>query len=1100
MSNRTLVTRSFVLFLSLLSFSYAPSFAEEPKGGPPEFKRLKYRNVGPAAGGRVARSAGVPGDPLTYYSATAGGGVWKSIDGGIHWKPIFDDQPASTIGSLAIAPSDPNVIYVGTGEANIRGNVQPGNGIFKSEDAGKTWKHIWKIPGQIGTMIVHPSNPDIAFAAVLGHAFGPNEERGVYRTVDGGKNWQRVLFKDRDTGASDVCFDPKNPRILFAGLWQTRRQPWELTSGGAGSGLYHSRDGGDTWTHLVAPPAPESPEAAKDAPTGEKRCDGLPEGIWGKICLAVAPSDPRRVYAMIEAEKGGLFRSDDGGESWKLINGGAGLRQRAWYFSTITVHPTNPDVIYCPQVALLKSIDGGKSFARVKGPHHGDHHDIWIDPKMPRRIIGSNDGGVDISTDGGENWYAPPLPIAQFYHVHCDNSRPYRVMGNMQDIGSASGPSNSLSSSGIRLSDWYTVGGGETGSAVPDPSDPNIVYAGEYGGIITRYDHRTRQAKNISIYPFDPSGYGAADIRYRFQWTAPIVVSQHNPKEIYHGANVLFRSKDGGKTWEKISGDLTRNDKAKQKWSGGPITGDNTGVEVYGTIFVIAEAPQKAGTIWVGSDDGLVHVTNDSGKTWTKIATGLPEWATINCIEVSPFSAETVYIVAQNYRLDDNKPYLLKTTDGGKTWKSLSDKMPQDVFLRAVREDPKKKGLLYLASERGVAFSTDEGATWKDLKLNLPTVAVTDLVVKNNDLVLSTQGRSIWILDDITPLREWTPAFEKDDMHLFSVLDATRYSYYSTIEERGGTDTFPNPPDGAVIYYSLKAKPKGDLTIEILGADNKVIAKMTSKEEPEEPAEEGDYADKEKKDPLPTEPGLHRVVWDLRHEGAEAIRKAKVDSGDPKAGVVVTSGIYTVKLTADGKSQTKLFEVLPDPRLDPTAKPMAVKDPKAITPPKPGTIAADLEEQEKLALKMRDDITRLTRTVEQMRGVKKQLLDRNTLLKDLDKTEALVKASTDLVAKIDELEERFHNPKAKVVYDILAQKGGAKLYSQLANLYDLTKDGDGAPSQGIKEIYEEQSLLLKKYELEWKLIVADGLAKLNDQAKKADLPAILMPPLEKKTK
>ncbi|HEV3145607.1 MAG TPA: hypothetical protein VGZ47_17060, partial [Gemmataceae bacterium] len=594
--------RSFLAFFSLLFTTIA--LADDKPEVPPELKGLKYRMIGPAIGGRVSRSSGVPGDPNTYYAATAAGGVWKSTDGGFTWKPIFDDQPIASMGSIAVAPSDPNVIYAGSGEANIRGNVSPGNGIYKSTDAGKSWKQVWTNIGQIGTMIVHPTNPDIAYAAVLGNPFGPNAERGVYRTKDGGKNWERVLFVDENTGASDVCFDPSNSRILFAGTWQTRRRPWELTSGGPGSGLHVSRDGGDTWDSL---------KDAKSAKEGLKPSDkflknGLPNGNWGKVGVGVAASDSRRVYALIEADEGGLFRSNDGGESWSRVNSERILRQRAWYYTTFTIDPTNADVIWAPQVPLLKSIDGGRSFQRVPGYHHGDMHDVWIDPKNPKRIIASNDGGVDISTNGGESWYAPPLPIAQFYHVAVDNRVPYHVAGCVQDIGSASGPSDSLAQK-IFLSDWENVGGGEAGFVAFDWSDPNIVYAGEYGGYISRYDHRTRQARNISIYPYNPSGHGGEDLKYRFQWTAPILVSPHDAKTVYHAANVLFRTHDGGVTWEKVSPDLTRNDKNKQKWSGGPITGDNTGVEVYCTIFALAESPVTKGVLWAGSDDGLIHVS-----------------------------------------------------------------------------------------------------------------------------------------------------------------------------------------------------------------------------------------------------------------------------------------------------------------------------------------------------------------------------------------------------------------------------------------------------------------------------------------------------------
>ncbi len=1130
-------------------------------GGPERFKQLKYRLIGPAAGGRVSRACGVPGDPLTYYAAVAAGGVWKSSDGGFTWKPIFDKQPISSIGSIAVAPSDPNVIYVGSGEANIRGNVAAGNGIYRSTDAGKNWSHVWKQEGQIGTMIVHPANPDIALAAVLGHAFGPNPERGVYRTADGGKTWERVLFVDDHSGASDVCFDPNNPRILFAGTWQTRRRPWELVSGGPGSGLHMSRNGGDTWIKLgpqasgsrlqapdIAPdPKPEAqppkprakpePRSLKPEASSLEPGKGLPPGIWGKVCVAVASSDSRRVYALIEAEEGGLFRSDDGGDSWKRINASRYLRQRPWYFNTVHVDPKNPDVVWCPNVRLLKSIDGGKSFKQVKGPHHVDHHDIWFDPHNPKRMIDSNDGGVDITVNGGETWHTPMLPVAQFYHISCDNRVPYYVSGNMQDLGTASGPSNSLSSDDILLGDWHTVGGGETGFSMHDPSDPNIVYSGEYGGYLSRYDHRTRQARNVSIYPFNPSGHGAGDLRYRFQWTAPVLISRHDPKTVYHGANVLFRTTDGGQSWTPVSPDLTRDDKNKQKWSGGPITGDNTTAEFYCTIFALAESPRQKGVLWAGSDDGLIHVTQDGGKNWNNVTPssplpasgtgrrgvggeGWPEWGTVSCIEASPHDAGTAYVVVDAHRLDNMKPYLYKTSDFGKTWKSLSNSLPQDVYLHAVREDPKKKGLLYLGTERGVAFSPDDGDTWEQLKLNLPTVAVHDLVVKDNDLVVGTNGRSIWILDDLTPVREWSAAGssppwgrgEGEGVHLFPVQPSVRWRYHPSVHSTADKRTaFKNPPKGAVIHYHLKAEPKQPIAMEILDADGKLVMKLTSKpqkppasgtqrrevekqiaeREPEEEEIPDDDPDtpwqKYKKPALTTKPGVNRVVWDLRYEGARKIRGAKVE-GSPEIGPLANPGTYTIKLTVGGQTQTGTLVVKPDPRTK-------------VSPAELGDELGDgLAEQLKLSLSIRDDLTKLTGAVERIRSVKKQLQSRQFVAQELVRASAngngqansLTGVIGELVEKLDALEAKFHNPRAEVAYDILAQKGGAKLYSQLAALLGFVQEGDGAPTQGAKEVYAENAKRLQELLSELKAL-EESIGKFNQQAKDSGVPAVALP-------
>jgi photosystem II stability/assembly factor-like uncharacterized protein len=1039
---------------------------DEPKGGPAEFKYLKYRLIGPAAGGRVSRAMGVPGDPLTYYAATAAGGVWKSVDGGVNWKPIFDDQPISSIGSIAVAPSDPNVVYVGSGEGNIRGNVAPGNGIYKSTDAGKTWKHVWNQEGQIGQMIVHPTNPDVAFAAVLGHAFGPNPERGVYRTVDGGKNWQKVLFKDADTGACDVRFDPSNPRILFAALWQTRRRPWALTSGGPGSGLYVSRDGGDTWKQLGG------------AGVAVEQLKGLPEGIYGRIGVAVAPSDSHRVYALIEAEKGGLYQSSDGGDKWELANPARYLRQRPWYFSTVTVDPVNANVIWCPTVPMLKSIDGGKTFKRVKGFHHGDHHDLWIDPKNPRRMIGSNDGGVDISTNGGETWFAPPLPISQFYHVAADNRVPYHVSGTMQDLGTASGPSNSLSAGGIALADWHGVGGGETGFTVPDAVDPNIVYAGEYGGYISRYDHRTRQARNISVYPTNPSGHGAEELRYRFQWTAPILMSPHDPKVLYHGANVVFKSTDAGMTWTPISKDLTRDDKAKQKWSGGPITGDNTSAEYYCTIFALAESPKQKDLLWAGSDDGLVHVSTDGGKSWrnvTKNIPGLPEWGTVSCIEPSRFDAATAYVVVDAHRLDDMRPYLFKTSDCGQTWEKRSAGMLQDVYLHAVREDPKRKGLLYAGTERGVCYSIDDGVTWTELKLNLPTVAVHDLVTKDNDLVVGTCGRSIWILDDLTPIREMAPKIVDQEAYLFAGKPAVRWRFHAPVEGPRGKQAGANPAPGAVIHYFLNKKPKDPITLEIDDAQGGLVRKLSSKPEPEElpPDDPDSREDEPKHKPLPVHIGVNRFTWDLCHDGAVIIPKAKADAGDAKDGPLVIPGTYTIKLNVDGKTFATTVEVLPDPRMQ-------------IPLP-------DLEEQQRFALAIRDDIGALAGIVKRIRTVRAQIVNRDELLKEEPKAKALLLAGKELLNKLDILERKLHNPKAEVAYDILAQPGGAQLYSKLILLFEFAKDSDGLPTQGMREVYAEQKRELAKLTKAFDSLVKGDLSKLNDTAKTMDIPSIIVP-------
>ncbi|MGA8761900.1 MAG: hypothetical protein WB562_03340, partial [Candidatus Sulfotelmatobacter sp.] len=825
----------------------SPPESESDKPEDKPFKGMKYRMIGPFRGGRSLTAAGIPGDPTTYYFGATGGGVWKSTDGAMTWSSVFDKEGTSSIGSLAIAKSNPNVLYVGTGEACIRGNISHGDGVYKSLDGGKTWKNVGLRDSRaIGKVIINPSNPDIVFVAALGHPFGSNIERGIFRTTDGGKTWEKVLYKDENTGGIDIGFDPHNPNILFASLWQARRNAWSMSSGGPGSGLYRSNDGGTTWKRLEE--------------------HGLPKGPYGRIGVAVA-ANSQRVYALIQARNpdGGLYRSDDGGETWVLVNPNHSLWQRPWYYMHIIADPKDENSVYIMNVEAYRSTDGGHLFNKVSVPH-GDNHGLWIDPLDTRRMIAANDGGVTVTLDGGKNWTREDnQPTAQFYHVITDTATPYRVYGPQQDSGTVAIISRSDDGS-IDRSDWYDVGGGEAGYIAPYPPDPNIVYAADYQGNITRFDKRIGQVKAITLQPELSDAHGAANLEHRFQWTAPVVISPHDPNTLYHAGERLFKTTDGGVHWEAISPDLTRNDKSKQQVSGGDITLDDSGTEYYDTIFALAESPITKGLIWVGTDDGLIQITRDGGKNWTNVTPKeMPEWSRISQLEASPHDAGTAYIAVDRHQDDELRPYIYKTSNYGTTWTKITSGIPDGTFVRAVREDPKKRGLLYAGMETGVYISFNDGTDWRPLKLNLPTTPVHDLVVKDNDLVLATHGRAFWILDNISPLRQFSDEVAKKDVHLYTPGPAYRIQAGAEGERHPSKRVGENPPVGAVIYYYLKDAPKTptETRIEILDASGKVIRKYSSLdlvtlEEPLGPD------DKKPEKEIKPEAGLNRFVWDLR--------------------------------------------------------------------------------------------------------------------------------------------------------------------------------------------------------------------------------------------
>src|SRR5579862_7124512 len=791
-------------------------------------------------------------------------------------------------------PLEPEHPLCGHREAAPRGDITYGDGVYRTSDGGKTWTNVGlKDSRQIGALIVDPNNPDIVLVAALGHAFGPNAERGVFRTTDGGKTWVKVLYKDDQTGAIDVSFDPHNSKIVYAALWQARRQPWNFSSGGPGSGLYRSGDGGVTWTRLSG--------------------NGLPGGILGRIHVSVSGADSNRVYAMIEAAQGGLFRSDDGGTHWRRINDDGRLSQRAWYFSTILADPRRADTIYAENTGLFRSTDGGKSFELLSA-RHGDHHGLWIDPANPDRIIDSSDGGATISFDGGKNWTTQNnQPTAQFYHVAVDNQFPYYVYGAQQDNSNLAIASRD-DEGAITEKDWFNAGGGECGFVIADPRDPQIIYSTSENFIV-RFDRHTRQDRVISVWPIDVSGHAAKGLEHRFNWTSPLAMSPFSPDTLYFGMERLYKTTNDGSSWTPISGDLTRNDKSKQEASGGPITKDITSVEYYDTIFAIAESPLKKGMVWVGTDDGLIQLTEDDGGSWRNVTpAAMPPWSTISMIEPSRYDPDTAYVAVDRHRLDDIQPYVFMTNDAGRTWKRIEGDLPSGSFVHAVREDSVRQQLLYAATETGVFFSFDSGGHWQSLQLNLPRSPVHDLVVAGDDLAVATHGRSFWILDDVTPLRQAEAAAAATSgarAHLYAPETGHRLYYPDQVDTRPPAGE--NPPAGVLIDYSLPAAPSAAVEIDIVDAHGSLVRHLSSvsRETGEQPPEWPDQV--HPAETLPAKPGLNRFVWDLRYDDPVQIPGAFY-AGLPPRGPVVLPGSYTIKLTYGGATQTAPLTIAADPR------------------------------------------------------------------------------------------------------------------------------------------------------------------------------------------
>ena len=1035
-----------------ISAQAAEDAKQDKNEGDPLFKGMKYRAIGPFRGGRSLTASGIPGDPTTYYFGATGGGVWKSTDGAISWSPVFDKDGAPSIGSLAVSQADPNVIYVGTGEACIRGNISHGDGVWKSVDAGKSWKNVGlKDSRAIGKVIVSPRNPDIVFVAALGHPFGPNAERGVFRTTDGGKTWDKVLYKDENTGAIDVAFDPRNANILFAALWETRRTPWSLSSGGPGSGLYRSTDGGTTWKRLTE--------------------HGLPKGPYGRIGLAVAANSDR-VYAIIEAREkdGGFYRSDDGGDSWNLVNGSHSLYQRPWYYMHVIADPQDADTVYILDVEFFKSTDGGRTFNKIKVPH-GDNHGLWIDPKNSKRMIASNDGGATVSLDGGKTWTRQDnQPTAQFYHVVTDTQTPYYVYGAQQDNSTIAIASRSDLGT-IGRDSWYAVGGGEAGYIAPYPADPNVVYAGDYEGNITRFDKRTGQVQNIAVWPDLSDARGAASLEHRFQWTAPIVISPLDPNTIYYGGERLFKTTDGGVHWEAISTDLTRNDKSKQQPSGGPITVDDTGTEYYDTIFSIAPSPLAKGLIWVGTDDGLIQITRDEGKSWTNVTPkDLPEWSRVSLIEASPHDAGTAYVAIDRHQNDDLHPYIYRTGDYGKTWSRIVSGIPDTAFVRAVREDPKKKGMLYAGTERGVFVSFDDGGHWRAMQLNLPITPIHDLVVKNDDLVLATHGRSFWILDDVSPLRQFADSVGNEAVHLYQ--PGTAYRVHTGEAPPRALFTGQNPPAGAVIYFYLKQAPKQEVKIEILNAAENVVRDYSSAkiQLPDEPL---DPDDKKPEKQIKAEAGLNRFVWDLHYGGANRVPGYYLwEYNDGAKGPLALPGKYQVRLTAEGKSQTAPLELKLDPRVN--------------------ISQGDLEKQFKLQLDVRDQLNRVYEAVNQIQDVREQMEGLKKRLGPGDSYKSLLDAVSGLDAKLIAVRDPLINLKISANEDSLAYVPG--LDTRLAFLsISVAGFSDSAPTESQYQLFEKLKKQTDEFLGRWDQVRNTDIAAFQKLAADQGIHAIHVP-------
>ncbi len=1026
-------------FFILISFFFSfPLFSQKQTARPDIdlvlFQGMEYRSVGPSRGGRSTAIAGIPDQPFTFFMGATGGGVWKTDDAGMSWNNISDGQiKAGSIGAIAVAPSDPEVIYVGTGSACPRGNISPGIGMYKSENGGKRWRHIG-LPkaGQIGKVVIHPDNPDLVYVAALGQIFGKNPERGIYRSKDGGQNWEQVLFVSDSTGAIDVVMNPKNPRELFAAMWRAERKPWTLIDGGQEGGIWKSTDGGSNW---------------------EKLEGGLPDGLLGRIGLAVSPANPNRIWAIIQAEeeeKGGLYRSDDGGDSWKRICRDHQLRQRGWYYSHITAHPTDENTLYSNNVSFHKSIDGGKTFDQRISVPHGDTHGLWINPNNPDIMINCNDGGACISLNGGKTWSTQlNQPTSEFYRVTVDSQFPFRLYAGQQDNSTISVPSHDPG--GVTdYEHWFSVGGSESADVGVHPENPNIIWAGSYSGEITILNQETGFVRQVTAYPHYTEGTEQRDLKYRWQWNFPIVVSQHNPQEVYHTSNYVHRTTDDGQTWVKISPDLTRALDQYHDIPGGPIQHDATGVEVYSSIFAFEESPHQAGEFWAGSDDGLLHITRDNGQTWQNITPeGMPYEGTINKIELSAHEPGRAFVVVYNYRYNDFKPYIYRTNNYGQSWVLISQDngIPEDHFVRAVAEDPARKGLLYAGTEFGMYLSFDDGGSWQSFQLNLPHVPITDLEVHENDLVISTQGRAFWILDDLSPLHQLSAKTNTDEHHFFAPRPAIR------------TDV--DDYEARLNIYLAKKPDKNENAAIVIKNDQGEVIRTLSTDA------------RNRLDKISLKKGLNIVHWNLRHEGPELVDNlVAMVIRNPSPGPYVIPGKYQIEVEVGDWRSSQSLTVNPDPRWS------HVKQ-------------EDYQAQLELVLVVRDMITEAHKRIKNLRALKNQMKAISELAVQAGHSKELKELVSSISKNLTEVEDQIIQNKAEASQDNINYP--RVFTNHIGRLYGVAMNDHHRPTGGVLERFED---LKKEYAgivEAYNKVVEQDIPRFNDMLKKEKIDRLIVP-------